>query len=51
MSRTVDSYLILLAHDEAFTRGCGDYWAEDRASLDQFFAEGQWVVVWPQDDS
>jgi hypothetical protein len=40
------SYLILLAHDQEFSRGCGDYWAEDFASLEQFFIEGKWVVEW-----
>ncbi|GHI07861.1 hypothetical protein Scel_61820 [Streptomyces cellostaticus] len=40
------SYLILLAHDREFTRGCGDYWVEDFVSLEQFFTEGEWVVKW-----
>ncbi|MFF2506560.1 hypothetical protein ACFVTY_24720 [Streptomyces sp. NPDC058067] len=45
------SYLVLLAHDEAFPRGCGDYWAEIWTSLEQFFTEGQWIVEWPRLDS
>ncbi|WP_344632911.1 hypothetical protein [Streptomyces glaucosporus] len=40
------SFLVLLAHDRGFRRGYGDYWVEDRASLEQFFAEGSWVVEW-----
>ncbi|MEV3853722.1 hypothetical protein AB0J38_05265 [Streptomyces sp. NPDC050095] len=43
------SYLILLAHDREFTRGCGDYWVEDYPSLEQFFAEGKWAVEWPEE--
>ncbi|CAL2059082.1 MULTISPECIES: hypothetical protein [Streptomyces] len=40
------SYLILLAHDQEFTHGCGDYWVEDFPALERFFAEGAWVVDW-----
>lgn len=40
------SYLILLAHDQGFTCGCGDYWVEDFASLEQFFADGEWLANW-----
>uniref|UniRef100_A0AAU2V3R2 Uncharacterized protein n=1 Tax=Streptomyces sp. NBC_00003 TaxID=2903608 RepID=A0AAU2V3R2_9ACTN len=40
------SYLILIAHDREFKRGCGDYWVEDFESLEGFFAEGAWVVEW-----
>ncbi|MEU8971564.1 barstar family protein [Streptomyces monashensis] len=40
------SYLILLAHDLEFTRGRGDHWVEDLPSLEQFFAEGKWIVEW-----
>ncbi|MZD10599.1 hypothetical protein GTW43_36815 [Streptomyces sp. SID5785] len=40
------SYLILLAYDAEFSRGCGDYWVEDRLSLVQFFTEGNWEVEW-----
>ncbi|NDK30087.1 hypothetical protein FSY75_37890 [Streptomyces sp. TR1341] len=40
------SYLVLLAHDQEFTHGCGDYWVEDFPSLEQFFSEGKWVVDW-----
>lgn len=43
------SFLVLLACDREFTRGCGDYWVEDLESLGQFFAEGGWVVEWPSD--
>ncbi|MFH8612144.1 hypothetical protein ACH4D5_32140 [Streptomyces sp. NPDC018029] len=45
------SYLILLAHDGDFVHGCGDYWVEDRASLEDFFHEGQWVVGWSGEGS
>lgn len=41
------SYLILLAEDQDFKRGCGDYWVEDFPSLEEFFTEGQWTVEWP----
>ncbi|MFK4071767.1 hypothetical protein [Streptomyces sp. NPDC029674] len=40
------SYLILLACDPEFVNGCGDYWVEDRPSLEGFFREGRWVVDW-----
>jgi hypothetical protein len=43
------SYLILMAHDEEFRNGYGDYWVEDRKSLNDFFAEGSWVVEWGSD--
>lgn len=42
------SYLVLLAHDAAFTRGCGDDWVEDRGALSQYFAEARWVVEWEE---
>lgn len=40
------SYLILMAHDRDFRDGCGDYWVEDRESLEEFLAEGGWIVEW-----
>lgn len=40
------SYLVLLAYDPEFRRGCGDFWVEDLASVGQFFAEGEWAVEW-----
>lgn len=42
------SYLILLADDQEFKRGRGDYWVEDFLSLEQFFIEGKLVVEWPE---
>ncbi|RRQ79473.1 hypothetical protein CQW39_10090 [Streptomyces griseofuscus] len=46
LSGLTPSYLIPLAHDQEFTRGCGDCWAEDFAALERFFAEGAWDVDW-----
>ncbi|MEU0838657.1 hypothetical protein ABZ370_04180 [Streptomyces sp. NPDC005962] len=40
------SYLILVARDQDFQDGCGDYWVENYESLQGFFAEGNWVVDW-----
>ncbi|MEV7087255.1 hypothetical protein AB0O07_15355 [Streptomyces sp. NPDC093085] len=40
------SYLILMAYDREFKRGCGDYWVEGRDSLEGFFREGEWRVEW-----
>ncbi|MFD7500382.1 hypothetical protein [Streptomyces sp. NPDC059850] len=40
------SYLILTARDRDFRNGCGDYWVEDRESLEAFFVEGGWIVEW-----
>ncbi|QLH20467.1 hypothetical protein [Streptomyces sp. Rer75] len=39
-------YLILMARDRDFRDGCGDYWVEDRESLEAFFAEGDWIIEW-----
>ncbi|MDX3231482.1 hypothetical protein [Streptomyces sp. ME19-01-6] len=44
---TPPSYMILMAFDREFNNGYGDYWVEDFASLQEFFAEGEWVVEWP----
>lgn len=40
------SYLVLMAHDADFKEGYGDYWVEDRESLEGFFAESGWAVDW-----
>jgi hypothetical protein len=40
------SFLILMALDRHFKEGCGDYWVEDYAALEQFFQESGWVVEW-----
>jgi hypothetical protein len=40
------SFLILMAHDPEFHRGYGDYWVKDYECLEEFFAEGKWVVEW-----
>lgn len=40
------SFLILMARDPETRAGGGDYWVEDRASLERFFAESRWVVEW-----
>ncbi|MEV8478755.1 hypothetical protein [Streptomyces sp. NPDC051173] len=40
------SYLILTAADREFLTAGGDFWVEDEASLQQFFAEARWVVEW-----
>ncbi|MFG3252141.1 hypothetical protein [Streptomyces sp. NPDC048172] len=43
---TPPSYLILMAHDKDFERGCGDYWVEDHSALEQFFSESGWEISW-----
>ncbi|MEU3833353.1 hypothetical protein [Streptomyces microflavus] len=40
------SYLILLAHDRGFARGCGDYWAENSDDLGEFINEAPWPITW-----
>ncbi|CAM5682733.1 hypothetical protein ACTFBT_18425 [Streptomyces microflavus] len=40
------NYLILLAHDRDFTRGCGDYWAESSDDLGEFINEASWSITW-----
>ncbi|WP_329026913.1 hypothetical protein [Streptomyces sp. NBC_01423] len=42
------SYLILLADDSDFLRGCGDYWVGNREDLEGFFTESHWEVDWTQ---
>ncbi|MFJ8933792.1 hypothetical protein ACIRLA_45240 [Streptomyces sp. NPDC102364] len=42
------SYLVLTATDPALKVAGSDEWAEDFASLEQFFDEGRWVVEWNQ---
>ncbi|MGW2331548.1 hypothetical protein ACWC5C_38160 [Streptomyces sp. NPDC001700] len=46
LSDSPPSYLVLVARDRDFRDGCGDYWVEDRESLEAFFAEGGWIVDW-----
>ncbi|GAA1169278.1 hypothetical protein GCM10009654_28140 [Streptomyces hebeiensis] len=45
------SFLVLMAHDQGFLRGCGDYWVEDYESLKGFFSESQWEVEWLECDT
>jgi hypothetical protein len=45
------SFLVLLAHDARFEKGCGDYWVEDYASLLEFFTEAKWVIEWSENDN
>ncbi|MFE0509760.1 hypothetical protein [Streptomyces sp. NPDC058964] len=40
------SHLVLMSRDREFTDGCGDYWVEDRESLEAFFVECGWGVDW-----
>ncbi|MFE9392184.1 hypothetical protein [Streptomyces sp. NPDC006784] len=50
LSGAPTSYLVLTAADRDFQLAGGDEWVEDYASLEQFFEEARWVVVW-EDDS
>lgn len=45
---TPPSYLILMAHDQEFTNGYGDYWVEDHSALEEFFTESNWTIEWLQ---
>ncbi|WP_229711588.1 hypothetical protein [Streptomyces daqingensis] len=40
------SYLVHVAADDAFKTDGGDDWVEDYCSLEQYFAEANWVIVW-----
>jgi hypothetical protein len=43
------SFLILVSETPDFSGPGGDYWVEDRASLEQFFEESRWSVEWRQE--
>jgi hypothetical protein len=42
------SYLVLTAADPDFTTDGGDDWVEDLPSLEQYFGEAQWAIVWEE---
>ena len=42
------SYLVLTATDPDFMTDGGDDWVEDFPSLEQYFGEAQWVIVWEE---
>ncbi|GGT34531.1 hypothetical protein GCM10010207_38220 [Streptomyces atratus] len=42
------SYLIITAVDRDFRQGGGDSWAEDEASLRQYFIESRWIINWEE---
>lgn len=44
-SDSTGGFLVFQSEDGSFTQA-GDQWVEDRASLDEYFAELGWVVAW-----
>ncbi|GAA3889068.1 hypothetical protein [Streptomyces sedi] len=43
------AFYVFVGRDRAFRTDAGDYWVEDLPSVEEFFRESGWEVVWETD--